>query len=246
MPQNKKILLLGDSHTYGDGLDDVGHNEPWKEFSKKTWAYHLFNPNTIQNKSYPGIANDLISLALVRNISQIKLVIIMFTYPERQHIIRKDCNFAVSHNFNSSISDNGKENWVAKQFAKKFEKQNLKTIVENYEDTLLELNYLKNILFCQSFCESKNIDYFFTTVQHRSKIKTIGSVEKNRDALFNNINWKKIFLIENQFGFTDYAKHIKADKGLDNQHYDEKYHKIFGNLFKKHLKQDRKIKKYLV
>ena len=246
MFKKNNILLLGDSHTYGDGLDDVGHDKPWKEYSKKTWAYHMFDGKNIKNKSYPGNANDLMSLNLVRNIDKINLVIIMFTYPERQHIIRKNFNFIASHNFNQSVSDHGQENWIAKQLAKKFEEQNKNFIIDHHEDTLLEIKYLKNILFCQSLCESKNIDYFFTTVQQRPKVKTEGSVKSFRDALFDNINWKKIFLVDNCFGFTDYAQHIKANKGLDNQHWDHEYHEFFGNLFKNHLKQDRKIKKYLL
>jgi len=246
MPQTKKILLLGDSHTYGDGLPDVGHNEPWKEFSKKTWPYYIFKEEFINNKSFPGNANDIISLNLVRNIDKTNLVIIMFTYQERQHLIRKGYNFVTSHNYTKPISDNGDENWVAKQLVKKFEEQNKKFIIEHHEDILLEIKYLKNILFCQSLCESKKVDYFFTLVQHRPKIKIEGSVKKFRDALVDNIKWKKIFLVENQFGFTDYAKQIGANRGLDEQHWDIEYHKTFGNLFKNILKQDRKIKNYLL
>ena len=47
---DSKILLLGDSHTYGDGLDDVSFQDPWNGHSKKTWAYHvpkIFTKNKI-------------------------------------------------------------------------------------------------------------------------------------------------------------------------------------------------------
>jgi hypothetical protein len=95
-------------------------------------------------------------------------------------------------------------------------------------------------------CESKNINYYFTTVTHRPKIKTKGSVEKIRDALFDNVNWSKFFLIEGQYGFSDYGKSTNAGRGTDNQHWGEQYHKTFGKLFKQHIKEDSKIEKYLL
>ena len=46
---DKVINVFGDSHTYGDGLDDCGHVEPWKEHSSKTWPYHMFEKKLIVN-----------------------------------------------------------------------------------------------------------------------------------------------------------------------------------------------------
>ena len=181
------VLILGDSHTYGDGLSDVGLNKPWQEHSVQSWPYSMFHAEQINNRSYPGNCNDMMSYTLARYIDTVKLVVIMFSYPERQHIIRNGYNMIASHNFTHSMSDNGKENWIGKQIAIKFDEQNKKFIVDHHEDALLEIKYLKNILFCQSLCESKKINYYFTTVTHRPKIKTRGSVEKIRDALFNNV-----------------------------------------------------------
>ena len=243
---NKNVLILGDSHTYGDGLDDAGHNQPWKEHSFKSWPYSMFNKEQIKNKSYPGNCNDIISYTLARYIDQIKLVVIMFTYPERQHIIRNGYNFIAGHNFNQSVSENGDENWIGKQLAIKFEEQNKRFITEYHEDELLEIKYLKNILFCQSLCESKNITYYFTTVENRTKTKTGGIVRKIRDALFDNIAWNKFFLVEGQYGFSDYAKFTNAGKGTDEKHWNQPYHEKFGNLFKQYIKADSKIKQYLL
>jgi len=240
------ILISGDSHTYGDGLSDVGHDHPWKDFSTKSWPYYIFKPKQIKNKSYPGNCNDIISYTLARYIDEVKLVIIMFTYPERQHIIRKGYNFIASHNFNQSVSDNGNENWVGRQLAIKFEENNKKFVVEHHEDELLEIKYLKNILFCQSLCESKNINYYFTTVEHRPKFKNKNSVGKIRDALYSLIKWNKFFLIEKKYGFSDYAKLINAGKGTDNNHWCQDYHKMFGQLFKQYIEKDSKIKEYLL
>ena len=81
----------------------------------------------------------------------------MFTYPERLHLIKKGYNFVVSHNFSQSVSENGRENWIAKQIAEKDEEKDKKFVIDNFDDNFLEIMFLKNILWCQFFCESKNI-----------------------------------------------------------------------------------------
>ncbi len=91
--------------------------------------------------------------------------------------------------------------------------------------------FLKNILLCQYFCKSNNIEYYFTLVTAREKTKAEGSLKKYRDRLYDSIDWKNIFLVEGKYGFSDYAEKIKAKKGLDNVHWDIEYQKLFGNLF---------------
>ena len=229
---DKPILVFGDSHTYGDGLPDCGHLEPWKQHSHLTWPYHVFPKKTqIKNLAYPGCSNDTICLKLVRHASKENTVLIMFSYPERLHIIKNGYNFVASHNFAESVSDNGNENWIGKQIAKKYETEFKEFVVKNFDDNYLEIIFLKNILFCQNFCESNNIKYFFSLVSKREKNKISGSIEKYRDSLYNNINWKNIFLIDGKYGYIDYAKKIKAKKALDGLHLGEDYHKLFGNLF---------------
>jgi hypothetical protein len=238
---NKKILVLGDSHTYGDGLKDVSLEYPWKGNSKKTWPYHMFDPDNIENRAYPGCSNDMIFLKLVRHIKDKDLVLIMFTYAERLHLTKKSCNFTVSHNGCSSIADNGEENWLAKQIAEQSEEDLRRLFVNHYDDNMLEINMLKNILSCQLLCEQFKIDYYFTMVECNPKTKCLGSLKEYRDKLFNSINWKKIFLIEGKHGFKTYGHLVKADLGLDGRHLGEDYHTWFGEKFIKHIKEDRKI-----
>ena len=156
----------------------------------------------------------------------------MFSYPERQHITRNGYNFICSHNFNQSISDNGDENWVAKQLAEKFEQKNKDFIINHFDDNFMEMLFLKNILMCQWFCENNKIEHYFTFVTFRQKTEMQGSLAKYRDSLYGNINWKNIFLVENQYGFQDYAKKINATKSnIEGQHYGYEYNKKFGRLF---------------
>ena len=227
----KKINVFGDSHTYGDGLPDCGHEKPWEQHSLLTWPYHMFDRKRIRNFSLPGCSNDTIGLKLLRHTSKENVVLIMFTYPERLHIIKNGYNFIASHNFAQSVSDNGDENWIAKQLAKKFETKFKEFVIKNFDDDYLEILFLKNILFCQYFCESNNIKYYFTLVTKRKKNKIAGSLKKYRDSLYNSIKWENIFLVDGKYGFTDYAKKIKARPGLDGSHLGEDYHKLFGNLF---------------
>jgi len=228
---DKKILLLGDSHTYGDGLSDVSFTDPWNGHSKKSWAYHMFDENKINNKSYTGCSNDMIALKLHRYAGSDVKVLIMFTYPERFHLTRKGCNFIIRPDSSMAISDNCDANRVAEHLNNKFENENRKIMVNHFDDNMLEIMYLKNILMCQYFCQTNKLEYAFTVVDHRPKTKCGGSLEKYRDSLYSYIDWKKIFLVDNKYGFTNYGRKINAQKGSDNQHWGEYHHKTFGQLF---------------
>jgi len=227
----KDILLLGDSHTYGAGIDDASLHEPWNDYSKKSWAYHMFDQTDIVNKSYPGCSNDVISLKLVRHAHNKGLILIMFTYPERIHFTKNSCNFNASPRSFGGLSDDGKEDWAAKQLAIKHKDQYTKLITNYYDDNLLELLFLKNVLFCQSFCKSNNLEYYFTLVDHRERTRCTSSLKKYIDGLYQNIDWNKIFLVEGKYGFDNYANKINAGLGTDNDHWGEDYHRVFGDLF---------------
>ena len=228
---DKIVNVFGDSHTYGDGLDDCSVEKEWQQHSTQSWPYHTFADHKINNYSYSGCSNDTICLKLARHTTTDCSVAIMFTYPERLHITRNGYNFVVSHNFSQSVADNGNENWIAKQIAEKDDEKNKKFFVENFDDNFLEIMYLKNILWCQYFCESKNLEYYFSMVTFRRKNKMKQSLEAYRDSLYHSINWDRLFLVENQYGFTDYGKHINAERGNDNMHFGADYHKTFGGMF---------------
>jgi len=228
---DKIINVFGDSHTYGDGLDDCGHVRPWEQHSRQSWPYHMFPAKQIKNFSYPGCSNDTICLRLTRHTTKQNVVVIMFTFPERLHVIKKGYNFIVSHNFSQSISENGNENWVAKQISDKDEEKNKRFVVDNFDDDFLEIIFLKNILWCQFFCESRNLEYYFTMVTSIQKTKMKQSLKLYRDSLYNTINWDRFFLLENKYGFYDYGLHTDARRGNDGSHFGVDYHKRFGGLF---------------
>lgn len=228
---DKKINLFGDSHTYGNGLPDCGLEQPWAQHSCLTWPYQIFDKDKINNYSYPGCSNETIALKLVRHTTQEHKVMIMFTFPERLHLIRKGYNFVVNQNGTQSISDNGSENWIAQQIAEADYTKNKNYMLDNFDDNFLEIIYLKNILYCQNFCESNNIEYYFTLGTARPKTKMQGSLEKYRDSLHTHINWKNIFLVNGKYGFEEYALKTNAEKGSDNSHFGLEYNRLFGKLF---------------
>tara|TARA_R110002153_G_scaffold141252_1_gene292248 strand:- start:86 stop:583 length:498 start_codon:yes stop_codon:yes gene_type:complete len=155
----------------------------------------------------------------------------MFTFPERVHITRKGFNFIARPNDSMPMADDWEENHIAQQINKKFEIQNQELIVNHFDDNLLELMYLKNILACQNFCSANNLKYAFTILDHRTKTKCRGSLQKYRDSLYDSIDWEKIFLVDNQYGFGNYAQETGAKVAHDGGHWSEEYHKLFGNLF---------------
>ena len=228
---DKRISVFGASHTYGDGLPDCGHEKPWEEHSQLTWPYHMFAPKLIKNFSYPGCSNDIIALKLLRHAKKNDRVLIMFGPPQRFHICREGTNLVINHNTTVSIADNGQENWVAKQVAEKFDRKNVRLFVENFDDDFLEINFLKNILLCQFFCKSNNIEHYFTFDKFPEQTKAVASTEKYITALRKNIDWENVFLIDGTHGFGDYAKKIKAEHSKDASHFNEAYHKLFGKLF---------------
>ena len=238
---DKIINVFGDSHTYGDGLDDCNKEHPWKQSSKLTWPYYMFKEKNIRNFSYPGCSNDTICLKLVRHTTTKNAVCIMFTYPERIHLIRNGYNFITSHNFCQSISDDGGEEFIAGQIAKKDSARNKKFVIENFDDNFLEILFLKNILWCQYFCESNKIEYYFTMVNVREKTKMKRSLEKYRDSLYDSINWNKMFYIKKKYGFMDYAQKINAKRGNDGLHYGQEYHKLFGEEFLDWIKKQKQV-----
>ena len=229
-----KVLVFGCSHTYGDGIG--GRPEkPWEQHSTNSWPYHMFNKNEIVNYSRSGNSNDMISLNLIRNVNKAKLVLIMFTYPERTHIIRKGYNFIASHNSSQAVSDSGNENWVAKQINDKYTTKNKNLVIENYDDSYLEIKMLMNILFCQNYLKNKNIPYCFTMVNNREAVKMGGSLQSYRDSIVNEIDWKKFYFVDGKYGFSDYATFTKADLSSDGVHWGSEYHKTFGKLMKKYI-----------
>lgn len=238
---DKTVNVFGCSHTYGTGLDDCGLTEPWKDNSTTSWPYYIFDQEQIANYSFNGCSNDTIALRLIRHTTKENIVIIMFTYPERMHYIRDGYNFVISPTYCDAISENGNENWVGKQLAEKHSEKNKRFIIDNFDDNFIEINFLKNILLCQYFCVSNQIEYYFTMVNKREKTVMRQSLEQYRDSLYNSINWSKIFLVENKYGYCDYAKTINAEYGNDNAHYGADYHKLFGNLFLDWINLKKKV-----
>ena len=96
--------------------------------------------------------------------------------------------------------ENQLRNTLPGEFAQKIMKpkylttKNKNYMLDNFDDNFLEIIYLRNILYCQNFCESNHIEYYFTLGTARSKTKMQGSLEKYRDSIRKHINWKNIFL----------------------------------------------------
>lgn len=228
---DKIVNLFGDSHTYGNGLEDCGLEKPWEQYSVNSWPYHVFPQAQIKNFSYPGCSNDTICLRLARHATKQNIVVIMFASPRRMHIVRNGYNFIVANDYNDAISETGNENYVARQIAIRDMEKNKKFVIDNFDDNFLEIIYLKNILWCQYFCKSNKIDYYFTMNTNWDKRPARQSLKKYRDSLYDQIDWEKIFLIDDKYGFRDYGKKINAEKGNDGSHFGLQYHKLFGNLF---------------
>ena len=227
----KTIKIFGDSFTHGSGMPDYDINDPWNGKSKMVWPYFTFKDHEIQNFAWPSSSNDAIGMKLVRYAQANDCVAVAFSFPERIYIAKNGCNLSLTPQGLAPLPDNGAENYVALQIAKKHDEQYKRFLIQNYDDSFFEIMYLKNILFCQNFCESNNINYFFTLATFREKVRSVGSLKEYRDSLYSSINWDNVFLVDGRYGFCDYASKIEANVGLDGVHYDHEYHKLFGNLF---------------
>ena len=156
-------------------------------------------------------------------------------------------------NINYLKQENQKLQEVIKQYREKFktdiqtfnqeinnyketiETQNKKLVIENYEDSYLEIKMLLTMLFCQNYLQNKNIPYCFTMVKNREAIKMGGSLQSYRDRIVDEIDWKKFYFVDGKYSFSDYAKFTNAQRSSDGQHWGSEYHKTFGKLMKKYI-----------
>ena len=75
-------------------------------------------------------------------------------------------------------------------------------------------------------------------VNNREAVKMGGSLQSYRDSIVNEIDWKKFYFVDGEYGFSDYAKFTNAQTASDGEHWSIEYHKIFGKKMKKFLETE--------
>ena len=148
------ILVCGDSHTFGVGLDDL---QVWTAQLKKM-CEKKFKKVKIINLSCPGASNDYIARVLYCALQKLNpdFVIAQYTYPNRREAIWQS---GLLWELNTTIPDNHNQDEYE-------EEQAWFMTINDHTDAY---NIQRNHNLVQAICNSKKIDYFVWHAYHMSE-----------------------------------------------------------------------------
>ena len=246
--ENKSVLVAGDSHTYGAGHQNQ-HLDPFQEPPASTsWPNHIWNQNDYNNIAHPGSSNDDITQSVYDHFNQsIKILAVMFTHPNRRKFYFENYGYTFtgenkftdfskklrSPSYVYRICNNALEDSIRKEVYLKNKNifRQIKESMSSQQSTISDhVNLLQNIIAIQNLCLSKNVKFFWCTLESLpSKTK----LDKNPYAFWQIgqleklIDFSKHFHINND-GMSEFAK----KHGNIGPHFDFEVHELWGNQFK--------------
>jgi hypothetical protein len=233
-----KIAAFGCSVTFGDEFIDSSHNDIIVP-SNHIWVNHLLNDAEIFNYAISGAGCDqIMKRILAVDLTEINLVVVMWTYMERLTLYKD--NFPINFSPNQFVcydQDININKLLLNKFKDKSKLKNLQNVYETIfcEQKMLYNDYFKNILLAQQYLELHNKKFYFTTVfnyfhEYELIRKKINSIKNDTDIFYSNINRSKFFLPED-LGFKQWTNKYNYDK-FERGHYKEQAHIEFSSLFK--------------
>ena len=232
-----KIAAYGCSFTFGDEFPDASINNVVQP-SKHTWVNHLYKDATVINYGISGAScNQIMTKILSTDLSDIDLVVVMWTYMERLTLYKD--NFPINfspNNINLYNQDLKICNLISQKFKNKSKLKNLQNIYESMlvEHKMLFNEYFKNILLTQHYLKLLNKKFYFTsTFNYFSEYdiirKKINSITNDTDIFYSKIDRDKFFLPEN-LGFAGWANKC-GYQSFAQGHCGELAHIDFASLF---------------
>jgi lysophospholipase L1-like esterase len=145
------VLVCGDSHTFGVGLDD---HQVWTEQLRKLLR-KKYDKVKIINVSCPGASNDYIARTLFCTLNTIKpdVVIAQYTYPNRREAIWES---GYLWELNTTIPDNKNQD----------EYEEFQSWFMTINDHTDAYNMTKNHNLIQQLCNNLKISYFVWHANH--------------------------------------------------------------------------------
>ena len=131
-----KIAAYGCSFTFGDEFPDASINNVVQP-SKHTWVNHLYKDATVINYGISGAScNQIMTKILSTDLSDIDLVVVMWTYMERLTLYKD--NFPINFSPNN-INLYNQDLKICNLISQKFKnKSKLKNLQNKYESMLVE------------------------------------------------------------------------------------------------------------
>jgi len=200
----KKIFVIGDSETFGLGLNI---EEAWpyrfKEKYAKKYSYKIKSVN-VMNFGVAAVSNDFIARTILSQCKRVKpdLLIVLFTYVDRTEYVKgKIVNMI--------------HPWL------KFEASIDYYIY--YTEELGFINFLKNLLLVQYFCKLYHLNYIFSALEYK---------ELNHRRIRSNAAIKSLIKLVDKRYFCDFTLGDE-DVAADGHHSGPKSHDIFANKLMK-------------
>lgn len=224
------IVAGGDSFIWGSELADSPHGGP-NGYSRHTFTALLSHGHQYVCAAYPGNANDSISRQVINSLIEQKnnktFVIVSWTFPGRYEFNfgfdSKIPNWQVINHWtigNKFYPENKKHKKLISDHVSKAKINNVYDFAVNYFQYVASSEYwetyttIKEILFLQSFLQSKKIPYLFTCADASFlRNSTILSNDLTIDAYYENIDFSKWFFFPDNKGFYEWATHNKYPIG---------------------------------
>ena len=214
----KRLLTVGDSHTYGDELKDV----------KSAWPYILGQliDYDVDNRGVPGSSNPAIHNRAIRSTSKehYDLVVIGWSFPGR--ISWKD-----EVNSEWSIWPGYPPEHLDTHFFP-HRKQLLRYITEHHDPEYLYELSLINFLTLQEYLKARNINYLMINSWNNEFYRN--SFGNKFPHLSNQID-KRYFIGWDEFGMREHIDKYKCPIG-PMHHFLEEGHVKVAELFNEHIR----------
>lgn len=237
----KRLIVFGDSNTYGANLNDAD-NVTFKVPSNKTWGNHVATNLGIPlvNKAIPGSGNDSMQRLFLEYICQeipvyddnerFKVfyehgdgVIFCFTYLERIEIYNKD-----TKNFHRILVNGRPQDQKLKD--------SMIYIWSKESEFILQRKLLHTIYQIGEICKNKNIPLLIT---HVAKTFELGNIENEsfNSSLISKINvpWIKDGMIN---FLNEYHDKTNITVQLPCHHPNDLGHKLWGERITKYIKDN--------
>lgn len=236
----KNIFVFGDSMTYGDEIGATYPASP-ENASDQVWPNYIDGYHII-NHACGGLSNDGILRTMITKANEIKnnKVLVMMTFCNRREYIEDGVmyNFTPQKVF-TNITDRFEMN-----LTDMIDKAKLRQIHEKFinlnNDHDNQITFLKQCIFIQNFLDSIQADYFMSVVENPllDSVRYHGTAKTYFKALKDTVDWTKIFLVDEKYGFYDHAIRTKQSR-LEKGHLETQYHSEFSALFQQKLQQNQ-------
>ena len=227
MKNFKRLILFGDSYTYGHSLPDcfIPPVGPGLKPSKLGYGNRLadkLNIPTVLNYAMPGASNKLIQHRIIsfNNFTEDDLVIVQFSFKERTFYFNKDANSRMVGSWSLDIND---KEMLTEEWEYFLRRSSHEMLYDSYLSILGALTFLESkpcILHCMCCDDIQTVYGHLVNENNKHITEGIDASNLYQDEFIKNTIDKvisKMTLQQEFFDFWEYCK-VENDLALDNRH----------------------------